>query len=127
MNPIPKFIVNEEEGIVICIITECALDAYVEVAKALPKYIHILAYGHDSKHFYINDKYTGKAKCSKDDKFDLVQGQDLAFERAYSKYLRAKYRAANRMRDYLKTGLNSLSKYIDNNKKFERIYKSILE
>lgn len=80
-----EYIVKEEQGVVICIISGCEFDAVELVDK------HTDLFGHPCvpDKFAISDKYKGVARCTADDTFDVEYGKKLAFKKAYLKYTKA--------------------------------------
>ena len=80
-----EYIVKEEKGIVVCIISNCELDAVELVDK------HTGLFGRTCvpENFAISDKFRGVARCTTDDTFDVEYGKKLAFKKAYLKYTKA--------------------------------------
>lgn len=77
-----NYIVKEEEGIVVCIISDCEENAMALVDK----YTNIVAC---TEEFFINNEYKGVAKCDANDTFNVEYGKKLAYRKAYLKYITA--------------------------------------
>lgn len=93
---VEKYFVNKEKGICTCVLSDCEYDAIEEVE-------HIFGHTCNSlivkanKDYLIDYRYVGIAKCSPEDTFDEIFGKDLAFERAYVKYIKAKKRVSEKI------------------------------
>jgi hypothetical protein len=79
------YIVKEEQGVVICVISGCEFDA-VELVN---KRTNLFECPCVPEKFAISDKYKGVARCTSDDTFNLEYGKKLAFKKAYLKYTKA--------------------------------------
>ena len=81
-----KYIVNEEKGIVVCIISDCEENAIALIDEQLNYALN----GMDIPNKYIlNNNYKGIAKCAAGDTFDEEYGKKLAYKKAYLKYVTA--------------------------------------
>lgn len=109
-----NFYVNEKKGVVVCKITDIRCDMHDEIQKK--------GLGFPSRIVceMINDllpnTYTGKARCSGNDKFDEKIGSTIAYRRAVRKVNNAKKRFMQKFirmytNDYNETiaGLNALA------------------
>ena len=80
-NVIERYFVDEEKKVVVCKLEMCAEELICDMChKNWPGDVNLL----------INDTYTGKAKCSSDDTFDVELGKKIAFKRAVAKLNTAK-------------------------------------
>ena len=80
------YIVKEEEGVVVCIISDCKFNAVALVDD----YTDIFSPCCDIPNvFLLNDRYTGVAKCVNGDTFDEECGKRIAYKKAYLKYITA--------------------------------------
>lgn len=78
-----NYIVKEEEGIVVCIISDCEENAMALVDK----YTNFIVAC--TEEFFINNEYKGVAKCDANDTFNVEYGKKLAYRKAYLKYITA--------------------------------------
>lgn len=87
-----QYIVNEEEGVVVCIIHNCAVDAIATVDEAADIFSGFCCM---PPTFYMNDQYKGVARCMPEDTFDVEYGKKLAYRKAYTKYSAALEKKVN--------------------------------
>ena len=123
MNADPIYRIDDEQGVVVCIITGCKDDVYKDLEGMLPRYLNLEkpknSKAFDGKSFYIHNSYKGIAKCAPEDEFDETYGMDLAFERAYAKYMKAKYNTISRAAKYLQKASEELNIHLFSDKKWE--------
>ena len=81
-----NYIVNEEKGIVVCIISDCECNAIALIDSTTNSMIPGFPMPDT---FFMSDKYKGIAKCSNEDTFDIEYGKKLAYRKAYLKYATA--------------------------------------
>ncbi len=81
------YIVKIDEGVVVCIISECAYNAIA----LLNKYTGICdnPFCIPPEEFLLSNQYKGVAKCDANDTFDEEYGKKLAYRKAYLKYATA--------------------------------------
>lgn len=78
------FVINKDEGIVVCKLSNCS-----EIARnRIWKYTQKL-FQYPDVDYIIKDEYVGVAKCAPEDKFDLEYGKKLALSRAKQKRSKA--------------------------------------
>lgn len=78
-----NYVVNEEKGIVVCIISDCECNAIALIDSVTNSMIPGLPIPDT---FFMSDKYKGVARCSNEDTFDVEYGKKLAYRKAYFKY-----------------------------------------
>ncbi len=81
-----KYIVKEEQGIVVAVVKGCRRHAMQELEMV------DLVFSSD---YYISDSYSGVARCMPEDTFDLEYGKKLAKSRCLKKYYSAKFAKIN--------------------------------
>jgi len=82
-----RYFVDEEKKIVVCKIECCCHELIIDMArKGWP----------GDEALLLNHCYTGKAKCSSEDTFDVELGKKIAFKRAIAKLNVAKKRTLTR-------------------------------
>lgn len=123
---------TDHKSIVVCVIQNCENSVYAQVNRILPRYLSIddmfatfEGRGHlttKRSKFLIANSYKGVARCSAEDEFDLTTGMDLAFKKAYNKYMRALRRGFSDVADYLATASSMVKGYI-HTKRFEGVNK----
>lgn len=82
-----NYIVKEEEGIVVCIISDCEYNAIALVDNTTEAFSFPLV--EVPNDFYLSSQYKGIAKCVPEDTFDVEYGKKLAYRKAYLKYVTA--------------------------------------
>lgn len=109
-----NYIVNEEKGIVVCTISNCAANAIALVDSTTD------AFGVPCgipEVFFMNSQYKGIAKCMPEDTFDVEYGKKLAYRKAYLKYATALERKvkyiANDHKRYVEEILANFNKAVD--------------
>lgn len=113
------YIVKEEEGVVVCIISDCNFNAVALVDKYSNIFENpFVSFVPDA--FLINDQYKGVAKCSQEDTFNEEYGKKLAYRKAYLKYVTALEKKVNfianehkKAMDRIKNGLDKAVAKID--------------
>ena len=111
------YMVNRQNNACTAIIKECALDALKEFYKQTQYNVAI------GKHylFLMDDSFVGVAKCSPDDEFDEKVGKNLAFRRAYEKYLKQKRRVMLDIADYVEKRADITRNYLKENKRYKNL------
>lgn len=90
-----RFFIDEEKKIVICKLENCHDSVICDMCrKGYP--------GHEK--MLIDYEFTGKAKCSPEDTFDVEVGKKIAYKRAIAKMAKAQKRV--------------LTDFVEGNKKF---------
>lgn len=74
------YYINEEKGVVVCVLTGCDCDAFSAITKYSGDYIS--TYMTDVR---MRNDYVGIAKCAPEDAFDEKFGMKLAYKRANGK------------------------------------------
>lgn len=87
MNFDVNYIVKENEGIVVCIISGCSCNA-IELTDNYTG-LHDVPMFMPPDKFLLNNQYRGIAKCNVNDTFDEEYGKRLAYRKAYLKYTTA--------------------------------------
>lgn len=114
--------VNEEKGICTCIINVDEWDAINEYGRRFETYPIGLSFNYDSKKFYMHNKFVGVAKCAPEDEFIVEVGQDLAFDKAYKKYLKEKKRILLEISDFLVSHVKVVSDFVKyESKKYKKV------
>ena len=90
-----KYIINEENKVVVAVIDDCAMDLIDYLSNVIPNsepvFQALMNLKKDST-LLLDSPYKGKAKCAPEDTFDLEYGKKLAARRAQEKYENAKLR-----------------------------------
>lgn len=129
-----KYIINEEKGIVVCIISDCEENA-IELIDEQFGYTHAFNNIPIPVKYILNNNYKGVAKCADGDTFDVEYGRKLAYKKAYLKYVTALNKKVNHfVNDYKKhttqmiTNLDKITNKTNNrvNKAIET-YNKVLE
>lgn len=83
-----KYIVKENEGIVVAIIDDCKEDFLRFFVRNFPQEYQQSArlFATVGNKAFLRHKYVGVAKCAKEDIFDVEKGKKLAAKRAILKY-----------------------------------------
>lgn len=82
-----NYIVKEQEGIVVCIISDCELNA-INVVNSTTGIFDVCCLGTIPEEFFLGE-YKGVSKCVPEDTFDVEYGKNLAYSKAYLKYVTA--------------------------------------
>ena len=110
-----NYIVNEEKGIVICTISNCAANAIALVNSTTDMFN--VPHSIIPNIFFMNNQYKGVAKCMPEDTFDAEYGKKLAYRKAYLKYATALERKvkyiANDHKRYVEEILANFDKAVD--------------
>lgn len=77
-----RFIVKENDGVVVAVAHGCERLAVEEIFK---KCNHAHLIGLDCRDYVINDTYRAVAKCSPEDAWDEETGKEIARKRLYAK------------------------------------------
>ena len=109
--------VNRENDVCTAIICDCALDAVKEFYKQTQYDLALKK----PELFIMDDKFVGTARCSPEDEFNERIGKNLAFQRAYEKYLKQKKRILLDISDYIDRRSEIIQNYTKENKKFKRL------
>lgn len=91
-----KYIVKPEDGVVVCIISDTMFDVLMDVGIPLELSTDTLI-----ETLLIKDSFKGVARLVDGDKWDEALGKEIAFGKAYHKYLNAKMRAVEKIADEL--------------------------
>lgn len=81
-----NYIVNEEKGIIVCVISGCEFNAAALVDNETNIFSHTEMIPNV---FCLSSQYKGIAKCLSEDTFDVEYGKKLAYRKAYVKYATA--------------------------------------
>lgn len=87
-----RYIVKEEEGIVVALIEDCYLDVIKDLDKKGARSGDLL-YFDDGNFLLINNTYKGVARLADGDEWDENVGKEVAKTKAILKYVSAKQRA----------------------------------
>lgn len=115
-NSYEEYVVDKENGVCICYIRNAKRDALEEFYTRTGISIY---YPSENK-FLMKDSYKGIAKCAPDDEFSEEVGVDLAFERAYGKYMKAKKKLILRMIKWCNHQLDETYNVITTSKKYKK-------
>lgn len=99
------FKVDKKNKVVVCKLTNCREIAINRVYKYCCNF-----FGH-TYDIYIPDTYTGVARCSSDDTFDISFGKELALTRAKAKRGKAINAAINKYIKNVRHELDLLEKH----------------
>lgn len=116
MNGEVTYHVNEESGTVVAIIKGCEYDAIDKINSITS---HSLVTG--DNRLLMPDTFKGVVKCSAEDTFDEMVGIDLAFEKAYAKYLKSFKRRLKLAIELLDTDKRMLAFEMNETKKFKDV------
>lgn len=97
-----RYIVKEDEGVVVCLLTECAMDVLKDLSKKYNMYLAPIIELDEKEDLIISDTYKGVAKLMDGDKWDEGVGRDIAKYKALEKYLVAKDKAILKFVDNVK-------------------------
>ena len=108
-----NYIVNEEKGIVVCIISDCEYNAIALVENATDIMVNPIDVPDT---FFLSSQYKGIAKCVPEDTFNVEYGKKLAYRKAYVKYVSAFERKVklitNDYKNYVTKVLNQFDKAV---------------
>lgn len=112
----PKYIINEEAGVVVCLLENCEYDAVREYYQMGGSFPTDIVFSIDIKQkttHILNNKYRGVAKCNFEagDIFDEEFGKKLAYNKAQAKYLESKLKALEFMQSDLAAVIDKISEY----------------
>lgn len=98
-----NYIVNEEAGVVVCVISNCEANVIAMIAEQTDLFNVPFGFVLEDFDFFMNNQYKGVAKCAKGDTFNKEYGKKLAYRKAYAKYARGLNRRINYiLKDYKK-------------------------
>ena len=86
-----KYVVNKENGLVICVLEKCSRIPEKRIKRYMGKRFKVPNYDR----YKIRDTYRGVARCASDDTFDEEVGKKIALKKAKEKRARAINRAMN--------------------------------
>lgn len=109
--------VNRKNDVCTAIICDCELDALNEFYKQTQFDIALKR----PDLFLMDDKFIGTAKCDPLDEFDEKIGKNLAFQRAYEKYVRQKKRILFNIAKYVEHRSEMIKTFVTENKKYKDI------
>lgn len=109
--------VNRKNNVCTAIISECALDALAEYYKQTQNNVAL----NRMDLFLMDNTFVGIAKCSPEDEFDERVGKNLAFQRAYEKYLKQKRRVMFDIADYVEKWADITRRYLKENKRYKNL------
>lgn len=89
--------VNRQNDVCTAIICDCELDALNEFYKQTQFDVALKK----PELFLMDNKFVGTARCSEEDEFDERIGKNLAFQRAYAKYIKQKKNIMLNIADYI--------------------------
>lgn len=95
-----RYEVHPEQRVCVCYIEDCKWDVF----DFLNKYFRRVS---ADTNVTIPDRFKGVARCAEEDEFDEIYGKDLAFDRAYAKYMNS---FTKRIANYT----NFINKELDN-------------
>lgn len=108
-----NYIINEEKGIVVCIISDCEYNAIALVENATDIMVNPIDV---PDIFFLSSQYKGIAKCVPEDTFNVEYGKKLAYRKAYVKYVSAFERKVklitNDYKNYVTKVLNQFDKAV---------------
>lgn len=104
-----KWFINEEKGIVVCKLTDCRTIPADRIIKYAPHFD--LWAGTSRTSCIIHDEYTGVAKCSPEDTFDIEVGKNIALRRAKAKRAKAINQAIAQQINYVTREIEILKKH----------------
>ncbi len=102
-----EYFVFKNKGVVVCKLHNCKSLALDRISK----YANVLCPVMDIHKYFINDVFTGVAKCSPDDSFDLEYGKKLALTKAKASRGKAINNAINLFIKNLNKSINNLQVY----------------
>lgn len=91
-----KYIVKPEDGVVVCILSDTTYDVMVDMKLPLDFFNTDMA-----EMFEIRDEFKGVARLAVEDTWDEERGKQIAYLKAYKKYLNAKAKVVTRLADEL--------------------------
>ena len=97
------------------IIKNCELDAVREFYKQTQFDIGLKR----PELFLMDGSFVGVAKCCPDDDFDEREGKNIAFRRAYNKYLKQKKQKMLEIADYVNRRSEIIRNFTTINKKYK--------
>lgn len=111
----PKYFINDKNRTVTCVIDVCDTDAAHWFRVNNKKFGYI-----DGKKYRNSTRYVGIATCSPDDEFNKDIGKDIAFERAYKKYIGEQKSIHKAIIRSITNSLEEYAKQLDKKKKYNR-------
>lgn len=115
-----KYYVNEEKKTVICVAEDCEYDLLEELCPKFSSFSlndkHIVSQSISSEavDLFIDNKFTGKAKCDDSDIFDIEKGKTIARNKMRMKYNLAKLKKLISLRN----SLDDISNCLEDNISF---------
>lgn len=112
------YYVDESKKTIVCIAKDCEFDFLNEILRSfssckMEERIIICNFLEQFKFdCMLNYKYTGKARCSKDDVFDIEKGKKIARQKMRIKYNRDKLKIYRKMYSHFKMIQDDLLKNI---------------
>lgn len=86
-----KYLVNENEGVVTCILGNCSNIPVIRIKKYMGNQFSVK----NKQRYRINDTYSGVARCASEDTFDVEVGKKIALTKAKQKRAKAINKALN--------------------------------
>ena len=109
--------INRKNDVCTAIICDCELDALNEFYKQTQFDVALKR----PDLFLMDDKFVGTAKCNPLDEFDEKTGKNLAFQRAYEKYVRQKKRILLDIAKYVERRSEVIKTFVTENRKYKEI------
>lgn len=109
--------VNRHNDVCTAIICDCELDALNEFYKQTQFDLALKR----PDLFLMDDKFVGTAHCDPQDEFNERTGKNIAFQRAYRKYLKQKKKVLLDIAKYVNRRAEVIKTFTTENKKYNTI------